>query len=270
MVMHVPKQILMQDKLERRQFLVHNMYCCHYWLLILKVQRAQKLRLLMMLERKLLKFQERRMKFRIQQKKVANTNSTNRLNTVSSPVNTVSSPVNAVNSFFTTMDPGRERAQKSEFESMFGQDKDANGNKIFTPVSAAGSTYDTGIFSGVYDDEVEGVEADFNNLELTTVVCPIPTTKIHKDHPKEQIIGDSLLALQTKRMTKTSQEHAMRLVDLPKGKHAIGTKWVYRNKKDERGVVVRNKARLVGHGYTKEEGIDYDEVFTPFARIETI
>ncbi|GJW97263.1 reverse transcriptase domain-containing protein [Tanacetum coccineum] len=51
---------------------------------------------------------------------------------------------------------------------------------------------------------------------------------------------------------------------------AIGTKWVYRNKKDDRGIVVRNKARLVAEGYTQEEGIDYDEVFAPVARIEAI
>ncbi|GJY08401.1 putative ribonuclease H-like domain-containing protein [Tanacetum coccineum] len=61
-----------------------------------------------------------------------------------------------------------------------------------------------------------------------------------------------------------------RLVNLPKGKHAIGTKWVYRNKKDERGIVVKNKARLVAQGYTQEEGIDYDKVFAPVARIEAI
>ncbi|GJW35096.1 putative ribonuclease H-like domain-containing protein [Tanacetum coccineum] len=60
------------------------------------------------------------------------------------------------------------------------------------------------------------------------------------------------------------------LVDLPHGKKAIGTKWVYRNKKDERGVVVRNKARLVAQGHRQEEGIDYDEVFAPVARIEAI
>ncbi|GJR47563.1 ribonuclease H-like domain-containing protein [Tanacetum coccineum] len=60
------------------------------------------------------------------------------------------------------------------------------------------------------------------------------------------------------------------LVDLPKGHRAIGTKWVYRNKKDERGIVVRNKARLVAQGHTQEEGIDYDEVFAPVARIEAI
>ncbi|GJS44749.1 putative ribonuclease H-like domain-containing protein [Tanacetum coccineum] len=60
------------------------------------------------------------------------------------------------------------------------------------------------------------------------------------------------------------------LVDLPNGKRAIGTKWVYRNKKDERGIVIKNKARLVAQGYTQEEGIDYDEVFALVARIEAI
>ncbi|GJU23520.1 putative ribonuclease H-like domain-containing protein [Tanacetum coccineum] len=60
------------------------------------------------------------------------------------------------------------------------------------------------------------------------------------------------------------------LVDLPNGNRAIGTKWVFRNKKDKRGIVVRNKARLVAQGYTQEEGIDYDEVFALVARIEAI
>ncbi|GJY95340.1 putative reverse transcriptase, RNA-dependent DNA polymerase [Tanacetum coccineum] len=49
-----------------------------------------------------------------------------------------------------------------------------------------------------------------------------------------------------------------------------GTKWVFRNKKDERGFVIKNKARLVAQGYTQEEGIGYDEVFAPVARIEAI
>nr|GEZ47419.1 copia protein [Tanacetum cinerariifolium] len=51
-------------------------------------------------------------------------------------------------------------------------------------------------------------------------------------------------------------------------KRAIGTKWVFRNKKDERGIVVRNKAQLVAQGHTQEEGIDYEDVFAPVARIE--
>ncbi|GKD94018.1 putative ribonuclease H-like domain-containing protein [Tanacetum coccineum] len=60
------------------------------------------------------------------------------------------------------------------------------------------------------------------------------------------------------------------LVDLPYGKKAIGTKWVYRNKKDHRGIVVRNKARLVAQSHRQEEGIDYDEVFAYVARIKEI
>nr|GEX33931.1 hypothetical protein [Tanacetum cinerariifolium] len=60
------------------------------------------------------------------------------------------------------------------------------------------------------------------------------------------------------------------LVDLTKGKRAIGSKWVFRNKKDERGIVVRNKSRLVAQGHTQEEGIDYEEVFAPVARIKAI
>ncbi|GJS25369.1 putative ribonuclease H-like domain-containing protein [Tanacetum coccineum] len=118
-----------------------------------------------------------------------------------------------------------------------------------------------GIFSGAYDDEDMGAEADLNNLETTMIVILIPTTRIHKDHPKNQIIGDINSSTQTRRMTNISEEHAL---------HAIETKWVYRNKKDERGIVVRNKARLVAQGYTQEEGIDYDEVFAPIARIEAI
>nr|GFB72987.1 retrovirus-related Pol polyprotein from transposon TNT 1-94 [Tanacetum cinerariifolium] len=51
---------------------------------------------------------------------------------------------------------------------------------------------------------------------------------------------------------------------------AIGTKWVYRNKKDEKGIVVKNKERLVAQGHKQEEGIDYDEVFALVAKIEAI
>ncbi|GKD22380.1 hypothetical protein Tco_1224083, partial [Tanacetum coccineum] len=162
------------------------------------------------------------------------TNSTNRLNTVSSLINTVSSS-------FTTMNPGRERVQRNEFESVFGQDNDSNGNSIymmFTPVNAARSSCDnlggsilvnvatlpnenlptdplipdledTGIFSGAYHDEEVGAEADLNNLETTMNVSPILTTRIHKDHLKNQIIRDINLATQTRRMTKISEEYAM-------------------------------------------------------------
>nr|GEW73615.1 copia protein [Tanacetum cinerariifolium] len=60
------------------------------------------------------------------------------------------------------------------------------------------------------------------------------------------------------------------LVPLPYGKIAIGSKWVFRNKKDKHGTTTKNKARLVAQGYSQEEGIDYDETFAPVARMEAI
>lgn len=60
------------------------------------------------------------------------------------------------------------------------------------------------------------------------------------------------------------------LVPRPNDHTVTGTKWVFRNKLDDFGVVVRNKARLVTRGYNQEEGIVYDENFAPFARLEAI
>jgi hypothetical protein len=59
------------------------------------------------------------------------------------------------------------------------------------------------------------------------------------------------------------------LVPRPK-QNVIGTKWVYRNKQDEFGVVTKNKARLVGKGYTQVEGLDFGETYAPVARLESI
>ncbi|GKE19174.1 putative ribonuclease H-like domain-containing protein [Tanacetum coccineum] len=176
------------------------------------------------------------------------------------------------------------------------------------------------------DDEAVGAEADMNNLDAFMPVSSILTTRLHKDHLVEQIIGDLNSAPQTRRMTKNLEEHGLfspiqqrtnhkyfrnclfacflsqeepkkvihalkdpswieaiqeellqfklqevwTLVDLPNGKRAIGTKWVFRNKLDDRGIVIRNKARLVDQGYTQEERINYDEVFSPIARTEAI
>ena len=60
------------------------------------------------------------------------------------------------------------------------------------------------------------------------------------------------------------------LVPRPKGEHIIGTKWIFRNKTDEEGNVIRNKAHLIAQGYSQMEGVDYDETFAPVARMESI
>nr|GEU46218.1 hypothetical protein [Tanacetum cinerariifolium] len=142
----------------------------------------------------------------------------------------------------------------------------------YQPVSAGNRT--NGIFDDAYDDRDEGAETDYNNLETVIPVSPIPSTRIHKDHPKEQIIGEVNSAIQTRKMAKQNEawlitfinkqrrtnhkdfqsclfacflsqmEPKKTLVDLTHGKRAIRTKWVYRNKRDQRGIVVRNKARL--------------------------
>ncbi|GJX91907.1 retrovirus-related pol polyprotein from transposon TNT 1-94 [Tanacetum coccineum] len=139
-------------------------------------------------------------------------------------------------------------------EPRVNQEQDANVN----------STNNINTVSPTIDADEVGAEADMNNLSTYVPVSPIPTTRVHKDHPLKQIIRDIHLAPQTRRMTKNVTEH------VECKKRAIGTKWVYRNKKDDRGIVVRNKARLVAQGYTKEEGIYYDEVFAPVARKEAI
>nr|GEV76938.1 hypothetical protein [Tanacetum cinerariifolium] len=183
----------------------------------------------------------------------------------------------------------REAKGKSHVESLTGyrnlsaEFEDFSDNSI-NEVNAAGtlvpavgqiSHNNTNTFSAAEleditysDDDDVGAEADFNNLETSITVNPIPTTRVHKDHPVTQIIGDLSLATQISSMTRVAkdqgglsqinnedfhtsmQEELLQfkmqkvwvLVDLPHGKRAIGTKW----------------------------GIDYKEVFAPVARIEAI
>nr|GEX48662.1 hypothetical protein [Tanacetum cinerariifolium] len=119
---------------------------------------------------------------------------------------------------------------------------------------------------------LDGVELDISNLSTTYHVPTTPNIIINKDHSLDNVIGDMQSGVQTRRMTVTTNEqgfisaiyeektHVCTLVDFPRGKRAIGTKWVFRNKKDERGIVIRNKVRLVAQGCTQEEAIDYDEI----------
>ncbi|GJU03312.1 putative ribonuclease H-like domain-containing protein [Tanacetum coccineum] len=185
-----------------------------------------------------------------------------------------------------------------KYSEIIDQEKDDNVNS--TNNVNATSTNEVNV---VDDDEDVGAEADMNNLDAFMPVSPILTTRVHKDHPLDQVIRYLQSAPQTRRMSKNLEAHgfvkepkkvihalkdpswieAMQeellqfklqevwtLVDLPNVKRPIGTKWVFRNKKDEREIVIKNKERLVAQGYTQEERIHYDEVFAHVARIKAI
>nr|GEX45065.1 putative ribonuclease H-like domain-containing protein [Tanacetum cinerariifolium] len=122
-----------------------------------------------------------------------------------------------------------------------------------------------GIFSSSsYDDDFC---ADVTNLALSVVVDPVATKRVSTIHPQSQIIRELQSPVQTR---STVQKSKFGEIPLPDRKIAIGTKWILKNKRDARGIVVRNKARLVAQGHRREEGIDYDEVFAPVARIKAI
>nr|GEU86307.1 putative ribonuclease H-like domain-containing protein [Tanacetum cinerariifolium] len=111
---------------------------------------------------------------------------------------------------------------------------------------------------------LDGVELDISNLSTTYPVLTTSNTRINKDHSLDNVIGDMQSGVQTRRMTVTTNEQGFISSIYEEKTH------VFQNKKDERGIVIRNKARLVAQGCTQEEGIDYDEVFIPVARIEAI
>ncbi|GKF41191.1 hypothetical protein Tco_0124533, partial [Tanacetum coccineum] len=170
----------------------------------------------------------------LHQSGAARATSTNTVNTVSTPISTAS--------VFSTDGPSADYddSQIPALEDIY----DNPSKWVFTNTS--------------YNDE--GVEADFTNLETTVNVSPIPISRIHTIHPKTQIHRDPTLAVQTRsKVNKSSGAHAFIsealvykswvnamqeellqfkiqkvwiLIDLPNGKRAIRTKWIYRNKKD--------------------------------------
>ncbi|GKE90279.1 putative ribonuclease H-like domain-containing protein, partial [Tanacetum coccineum] len=205
---------------------------------------------------------------RVNQEKDANVNNTNTINTVSSTVDAGGIEINVVD-------------LKSSIE---------------LPVDPNMPELEDIVYSN--DDEDVGAEADMNNLDAFMPVSPIPTTRIHKDHPIEKIIGDLNSAPQTRRMIKNMTEHAIFSSVQQRTNHKDfqnclfacflsqeEPKKVIQALKDPswieamqdellqfklQKVWTLNKERLVAQGYIQEERSNYDEVFAPVARIEAI
>nr|GEU31757.1 putative ribonuclease H-like domain-containing protein [Tanacetum cinerariifolium] len=200
-----------------------------------------------------------------------------------------------------------EDAGKKASEVDAGEASDNSGSPVNTVgpsfVNAASqiplnparpSTNDTRIFGNAYDDDVLEEEVDINNVASSYAIPE--ATKFLKDHSQEQVIRSLETHVQTRHMSKTHEEfrllslvHKLRRINHKDFQNCLfacflsqmepkkpvqalqDPSWVEAmNKKDERGIVIKNKARLVSQGHTQEEGIDYDEVLTPVARIEAI
>nr|GEV65447.1 hypothetical protein [Tanacetum cinerariifolium] len=189
---------------------------------------------------------------RVDQEEKDNVNNTNRVNDVSLTVNTANNKVNAVGRKSSIKLPDDPSMPDLEDISIF---EDSN-------------------------EDVFGAEADLNNMESTFQVSHIPSTRIHKDYPLEQIIGDLQSAPQTRRMSKNLEGYGLVSTVKQRTNHKDLQNYLFacyfyqkwnpkRNKLDERGIVIKNKERLVARGHTQEKGID-DEAFAPVARIEAI
>nr|GEV67722.1 hypothetical protein [Tanacetum cinerariifolium] len=198
-------------------------------------------------------------------------NSSNDVNTAGSIVPTAGKNSSNITNPFSAAGPSNTTASPTHGKSLFKDASQLPDNPDMLEMEDI--TYS--------DHENVSAEADFNILETSITVSLIPTTRTHKDHPVSQIIEEpkrvhqalkdpSWIEAMQEELLQFKMQNVWILVDLPHEKRAIGTKWVYKNKRDDRGIVVRNKARLVTQGHTQEEGIDYEEVFAPVARIEAI
>ncbi|GJT67389.1 retrovirus-related pol polyprotein from transposon TNT 1-94 [Tanacetum coccineum] len=138
--------------------------------------------------------------------------------------------------------------------------------------------------SPLVDDDLDEEEAikvtEKKNLENdiedeTLEIDEIVNIKESRNHPLENNVNEALtdeswLIAMQKELNQFTANDVWELLPQTKNMTIIGTKWVFRNKLDENGIVSQNKARLVAQGYNQQEGIDYDETYAHVARLESI
>jgi hypothetical protein len=110
--------------------------------------------------------------------------------------------------------------------------------------------------------ETEEVEEEYSGLCLLGLEEPSSHIEAMKETSWKGAMKEELAAIE--------ENKTWELCDLPKGKKPIGLKWVYKLKKNPSGEIVKHKARLVAKGYVQRQGIDFEEVFAPVARLESV
>ncbi|GKD31651.1 putative ribonuclease H-like domain-containing protein [Tanacetum coccineum] len=166
------------------------------------------------------------------------------------------------------------------------------------------------VFSTLVEEQGETLSRHIDSSNMRTFYQHHPSGHLWtKDHPLEQVIGNPSQSIRTRRQLETDGEMCMfaltvsrtepknikeamadsawieamqeelhqcdrldawELVDRPLCKNVINMKWIWKNKRDEENIVIRNKACLVAKGYAQKEGIDFEESFAPVARLEVV
>ena len=119
---------------------------------------------------------------------------------------------------------------------------------------------------GNYEDSM--VTRRQSKLNEVSYVCY--TSQIEPKNVEEALNDEAWVEALHEELNQFSRNEVWFLVPRPKDMNVIGTKWIFKNKMDENGVIVRNKARLVAQEFKQIEGIDFDETFAPVARLESI
>lgn len=109
---------------------------------------------------------------------------------------------------------------------------------------------------------------DKSNLVQVRASCFVSI--IEPKNYKEALLDNNWIDAMQDELNQFEKNQVWTLVPRPPSVNVIGTKWIFKNKTDDSGTIVRNKARLVAQGYTQVEGVDFDETFAPVARIESI
>ncbi|XP_052291943.1 uncharacterized protein LOC127900768, partial [Citrus sinensis] len=130
------------------------------------------------------------------------------------------------------------------------------------------SKSDVGIFLG-YSNSSKAYRV-YNKRTLVVEESMHVSFQIEPKSFEDAENDESWIMAMQEELNQFERNNVWELVPKPEHQSIIGTKWVFRNKMDESGVVVRNKARLVAQGYNQEEGIDFDETFAPVVRLESI